>query len=211
MPVMVVIDKITLSRSRVGIAGVGGLGSHVAVALVRAGVGGLVLADFDSVEEDNLERQCYFWDQIGCFKVEALSETLVRICPDVEISCFPVRVTADNLGELFGGVDVMVEAFDLAEQKSMLVSAFRRRFPAIPLVAASGVAGIGPANRIITRRAAENLYVCGDGKSAVAAHTLLQAPRVGLAAHHQALAVLRLLYGLDPCDAEDGDGCALED
>ncbi|NPA25488.1 MAG: sulfur carrier protein ThiS adenylyltransferase ThiF [Deltaproteobacteria bacterium] len=207
---MVVMERKVLGRSRVGIAGVGGLGSHVAVALVRAGVGGLVLADFDSVEESNLERQCYFRDQVGRFKVEALSETLVRINPVVEIRCFPVRVTADNLVELFDGVDVMVEAFDRADQKSLLVSTFRRRFPAIPLVAASGVAGIGPANRIITRRAVENLYICGDGKSGVGAHTPLQAPRVGIVAHHQALAVLRLLHGLDPCDADNGDGCAIE-
>jgi sulfur carrier protein ThiS adenylyltransferase len=198
------------ARSRVGIAGVGGLGSHVAVALVRAGIGRLVLADFDVVEESNLERQCYFRDQIGQFKVTALTVTLKRISPVVEIKDFAVRVTAANLVELFGDVDVMVEALDRADQKSLLVSTFRRSCPAIPLVAASGVAGIGPANRIMTYRAAENLYICGDGKSGVGPHTLLQAPRVGIAAHHQALAVLRLLHGLDPCDDGDGDECATE-
>ena len=64
---------------RIGIAGAGGLGSNVAVNLVRTGVKKLKIVDFDVVDESNLNRQFYFMDQVGRPKVEALRENLLRI------------------------------------------------------------------------------------------------------------------------------------
>ncbi len=191
-------DGDRLAASRVGIAGVGGLGSLVAVALARAGIGGLVLADCDRVTADNLARQYYFRDQVGEPKVAALCRTLSRIRSRLEVEPHFCRVTPDNLAPLFAGVEVLVEAFDRAEEKAWLVSHYRRLFPKVPLVAASGAAGDGPAAAIVTRRAAANLYLCGDGVSAVENGVRLEAPRVGIVAHHQALAVVRLLRGQDP-------------
>lgn len=187
-----------LKQATVGIAGVGGLGSPVAVALARSGVGRLILADFDLVEPSNLNRQMFFIDQIGLPKVEALRATLARINPGVEIVPHIVRLTRDNLADLFAEVDVMVEAFDDPQAKAMLTETFLSRFPGKPLVAASGVAGAGPANTIVTRRAIGNLYLVGDGETAAAPGTGLMAPRVGVAAHHQANAVLQLLLGETP-------------
>ena len=185
-------------RGSVGIAGVGGLGSSIAVALARLGVGRLILADFDVVEPSNLNRQQYFVDQIGLPKVEAMRENLTRINPYVQVTIHQQRLTPQNIPALFAGVDVMVEAFDAPEQKAMLTETFLGHFPSVPLVAASGMAGFGPANTVRTRRAAGRLYLVGDGKTAARPGEGLMAPRVGIAAHHQANAVLRLLLGLEP-------------
>jgi sulfur carrier protein ThiS adenylyltransferase len=188
----------TVQKATVGIAGVGGLGSFVAGALARIGVGHLIFADFDVVEPSNLNRQQYFVDQIGMPKVEAMRQNLHRINPYIRATAFNVRVTPENIPALFTGVDVMVEAFDSAEQKAMLVESFLSRFPEIPLVAASGLAGHSPSNTIRTRKATRSLYLVGDGFSAARPGCGLMAPRVGVAAHHQANAVLRLLLGEEP-------------
>jgi sulfur carrier protein ThiS adenylyltransferase len=184
----------------VGIAGVGGLGSAVAIALARTGVGRLIIADFDLVEPSNLNRQHYFLDQIGLPKVYALRDTLARINPHVHVAACHLRVTAANITEIFGAADVLVEAFDRADQKAMLVEVFAARFPDRPVVAGSGMAGYGPSNSIATRRRGRSLYLCGDGGTAAAPGVGLMAPRVGIAAHHQANAVLRLLLGEAPAE-----------
>jgi sulfur carrier protein ThiS adenylyltransferase len=187
-----------LKQATVGIAGVGGLGSPVAIALARSGVGALVLADFDVVEPSNLNRQQYFIDQIGQPKVQALATTLARIHPGIRVETHALRLTRENVPALFADVHVMVEAFDDPTAKAMLTETWLRHFPARPLVAASGVAGCGSANSIVTRRALGNLYLIGDGETAAAPGTGLMAPRVGVAAHHQANAVLQLLLGQVP-------------
>lgn len=187
-----------IKNSCVGIAGAGGLGSNIAIALARVGVGKLVVADFDLVEPSNLNRQQYFIDQIGLPKVLALAENLQRINPGVRVETLQLRITPDNLLTHFSAVDVMVEAFDAADQKAMLISNFLRNCPQTPLVAASGMAGYEPSNSISTRKVAENLYLCGDGTTAAQQGRGLMAPRVGIAAHHQANAVLRLLLGEEP-------------
>ena len=187
-----------IKQATVGIAGLGGLGSPVAVALTRSGIGRLILVDFDVVEPSNLNRQQYFVDQLGLPKAIALKETLGRINPYVAIEAHTLRLTPANIPTLFGEVDVLVEAFDRADQKAMLVECFLSQCPGKPLVAGSGLAGFGPANSILTRRVASNLYLVGDGETSAAPGTGLMAPRVGVAAHHQANAVLRLLLGEDP-------------
>ncbi|WP_305043519.1 sulfur carrier protein ThiS adenylyltransferase ThiF [Geoalkalibacter sp.] len=182
----------------VGIAGAGGLGSAVAVALARIGVGRLIIADFDVVEPSNLNRQQYFVDQIGLPKVEALRDNLARINPYVKVDIFNGRLTPENIPTVFAEARILVEAFDAAAQKAMLVESFRRHFPERPLVAASGLAGYQPSNTVVTRRVGAQLVLVGDGQSAARPGEGLMAPRVGIAAHHQANAVLRLLLGEEP-------------
>jgi sulfur carrier protein ThiS adenylyltransferase len=187
-----------VKRATVGIAGVGGLGSAVAIALARTGVGRLIIADFDLVEPSNLNRQQYFLDQLGQPKVYALRDTLARINPHVHVAACHLRLVPGNLAEIFGAADILVEAFDRADQKAMLVETFAARFPDRPVVVGSGMAGYGSANSVVTRRHGRNLFICGDGSTAAAPGVGLMAPRVGVAAHHQANAVLRLLLGEDP-------------
>lgn len=181
----------------VGIAGLGGLGSTVAVALARTGVGKLLLADFDVVEPSNLNRQQYGVDQIGMYKAEALRQVLAKVNPYVEIVSTVVFLDESNVLDLFAGVDVMVEAFDTPAAKTMLLKTFRKHRPGVPLVTVSGLAGYGPSNRIRTRRILENLYLVGDEETGARPGMGLMAPRVGIAASHQANAVLRLLLGLE--------------
>jgi len=189
--------------STIGIAGVGGLGSAIAIALARTGVGHLIIADFDIVEPSNLNRQQFFLDQIGLPKVYALRDTLGRINPNVRVTACHLRLTPANITEVLGHAQLLVEAFDLAQQKVMLIETFAASFPDRPIVTGSGMAGYGPANTVQTQQVASNLYLCGDGSTAAAPGTGLMAPRVGVAAHHQANAVLRLLLGHNPASEKE--------
>jgi len=189
-----------LKTACVAIAGAGGLGSAVAIALARIGVGRLIVADFDVVEPSNLNRQQFFIDQIGLPKVEALAVNLARINPYVAIETHLVRLNPENIPTLFGQAQILVEAFDAADQKAMLVACWQSHFPDRPVVAATGLAGHMPSNTIRTRKIGRSLVVVGDLETAAMPGTGLMAPRVGVAAHHQANAVLRLLLGHHPVD-----------
>lgn len=184
-----------IKRATVGIAGLGGLGSAIAVALARIGVGRLVLADFDVVEPSNLNRQQYFIDQIGLPKSEALLVNLRRINPYVEYESHAVRLEPCNIPSLFSAADVMVEAFDRADQKAMLLQTWTGSFPDRPIVAASGVAGYGLGEAIKVRKMGVQVYIVGDLETGASPGCGLMAPRVGIAAHMQANLVLRLLLG----------------
>lgn len=179
--------------ARIGVAGLGGLGSQVAIALARTGFGGLVLADFDVVEPSNLNRQQYFVDQLGQPKVQALGETLRRINPYVQLELHRLRLTPENIPDVFAGCHVLIEAFDRADQKAMLVETALTRLPEAWVVAASGLAGYGPADTVRTHRLAPRLVVVGDLESEAKPGVGLMAPRVGVAAHAQANAALRIV------------------
>ncbi len=186
-----------LKQATVGIAGVGGLGSSVAVALARVGVGRLVIADFDVVEPSNLNRQQYFIDQIGSYKVDALACNLRRINPYVTVDAFRDHLGPENIPAVFSDCRIVVEAFDRADMKAMLVNTVLECMPQSVVVAASGLAGFGPNNIIATRKVSRRLYLVGDSVSEAAPGNGLMAPRVGIAAHHQANQVVRILLGED--------------
>jgi len=187
-----------LKRAVVGIAGVGGLGSSVAVALARVGVGRLMIADFDVVEPSNLNRQQYFIDQIGSYKVEALASNLRRINPYVNVEAYRELLGPENIPVIFSECSVVVEAFDRADMKAMLVNTVLECMPQSIVVAASGLAGYGSNNSIATRRVSRRLYLTGDSVSEAAPGNGLMAPRVGIAAHHQANQVVRILLEEEP-------------
>jgi sulfur carrier protein ThiS adenylyltransferase len=184
-----------LKQATVGIAGVGGLGSAVAVALARVGVGHLIIADFDVVEPSNLNRQHYFVDQLGQFKVDAMADNLRRINPYIRIDAHRQLITPDTVPTLFADCQVIVEAFDRANMKAMLVNTALATLPDSTVVAASGLAGFGSNNDIKTRKVAKRLYLVGDDISEAKPGSGLMAPRVGIAAHHQANQVVRILLG----------------
>lgn len=184
-----------LESAVVGIAGLGGLGSHIAVSLARLGVGKLVLADFDRVDVTNLHRQQYFIEQLGRYKTDALAETLRRVDPWLSCELHPVRLTPENLPGIFAGCSVLCEAFDRPEEKAMLIETALTELPHTVVVSGSGMAGIGSANTIQTVRAMNRLYLCGDGETDVATSGSLTASRVSVCAGHQAHMVLRLLLG----------------
>ena len=177
----------------VAVCGLGGLGSNIAFALARAGIGKLILIDFDSVDITNLHRQQYKANQIGMSKTQALKENLLEIAPYVAIETHSVRISENNAEVLLEKADIICEAFDDAECKAMLVNLVLERMPEKYLVAASGMAGFGSANTIQTRRISKRFYLCGDGTSDVQSEGSLVASRVMLCAAHQAHTVLRIL------------------
>ncbi len=182
-----------LAAACVGIGGLGGLGSHVAHALARLGVGGLVLVDFDVVEPSNLNRQVYNTQQIGRPKADALREDLLAVNPSLQIRAYKCRLTAAAVGKIFQCCRAIVECLDRPEEKQMLVETALRALPEAAVIAASGLAGTGEANAIRTRRVNRRFWVVGDEISAAQPGVGLMAPRVMVAAGHQAVAVMRLL------------------
>jgi len=192
------IQKI-LKNSVVGIAGLGGLGSTVAVALTRMGLGTLILVDYDVVEPSNLNRQQFTIDQIGLPKTEAIKANLAQINPYVRVKSVQEVLTEDNLQDVFESSDVLVECFDRAEEKKMLLEAAAEYLPHIFIVGASGLAGYGDSNSIKTWRLNDKIFIIGDLKNAAEPGQGLMAPRVGIAAHHQANLVISLL--IDPVKA----------
>ena len=183
------------SSATVAVCGLGGLGSHIAVSLARAGIGKLVLIDFDRVDITNLHRQQYKADQIGMNKTDALRDNLLEIAPYIEAQTHTVRVTEENAAPLLQGADIICEAFDGAEAKAMLTNLVLATMRDKVLVAASGMAGFGSANAIRTRRVSKRFYLCGDEESDVSQAGSLVASRVMLCAAHQAHTVLRILAG----------------
>lgn len=184
-----------ISAARVAVCGLGGLGSNIAIALARAGVGHLHLIDFDRVDLTNLNRQQYAVGQLGQYKTDALRETLSLVSPYCDVTCDTIQVTEENLPDLLKTEDYICEAFDRAEAKAMLVSGVLEHFPEKYLVAGSGLAGLGSANTIQTRRVSQRFYLCGDGTSDSSVGLGLVASRVLVCAAHEANMILRLIAG----------------
>lgn len=184
-----------LSSATVAVCGLGGLGTNIAIALTRAGIGKLILIDFDRVDITNLHRQQYKANQIGRYKTEALAENLLEMNPYIEIESITEKITEDNFSSLLKNADVVCEAFDNAEAKAMLANGVLEQLPDCYLVAASGMAGMDTPNTIKTRKVMKRFYLCGDEVSDVADTIGLVASRVMLCAAHQAHTVLRILAG----------------
>jgi len=187
--------QMKFSSATVAICGLGGLGSNIAISLARAGIGKLILIDFDRVDITNLHRQQYKVNQIGKYKTDALSENLKEIAPYIELETHTESVTEENDAHLLRGADIICEAFDDAECKAMLTNLVLETMPDKYFVAASGMAGMGSANTIQTRRVMSQFYLCGDEESDVQSEGSLVASRVMLCAAHQAHTVLRILAG----------------
>lgn len=184
-----------LRNSKVAIAGLGGLGSHIAVMLARSGVGQLHLVDFDIVDLSNLNRQVYTVDELGMPKTEALKRILLKINPYINVSYENVKVDNKNIKQLFTGFNIVCEAFDNPSAKAMIVSELLSRDSETIIVSGSGMAGYGDANEIKTEKKFSRLYVCGDGKSDAFEGIGLMAPRVMICAGHQANMIVRLILG----------------
>ncbi|HOM40105.1 MAG TPA: sulfur carrier protein ThiS adenylyltransferase ThiF [Bacteroidales bacterium] len=182
-----------LKKFRVGIAGAGGLGSNCAMLLARAGVGTLVICDFDTVERNNLNRQFYFLHQCGMKKTEALKENLKMIDEDINVIARDIKLDRQNIPEVFAGCDVIVEAFDRAEMKEMIIETVQTEMPGVPLIVASGLAGWGRNDSIRSRKIDDNLYVCGDESQEVSEDNPPLAPRVVIVAAMQANLVVEIL------------------
>jgi sulfur carrier protein ThiS adenylyltransferase len=185
--------KSHLSKFRVGIAGAGGLGSNCAVSLARSGVGTLVIADFDIIEEANLTRQYYFTNQIGMNKTVALKENISRINPDIFVIVHQKKLDRENIPQIFAGCDIIVEAFDNSSMKEMLIEIVQEKMQGIPVIVGSGMAGWGKTNDLRYRKIDDTLFVCGDESTEVLDNLPPVAPRVAIVANMQANTVIEIL------------------
>lgn len=180
-------------KASVAVCGLGGLGSCIALCLARAGIGRLILIDYDRVELSNLHRQQYKPGQIGLLKTEALAENLKEINPYIRLETVTERITEENFSEILKNAQIICEAFDDPEAKAMLVNGVLEKMPDKYLIAASGMAGMDSANSICTKKVMGHFYLCGDGKSEVKESMGLTAARVMVCAAHQAHMALRIL------------------
>ncbi len=185
------IKKI-LKKKTVGIAGAGGLGSNCAVALARVGIGKIIIADFDNVRKKNLNRQYFFYEQVGQKKVFAIQDNILFINPYVKVEPRDLKLNSTNIPDIFKKCDVVIEAFDLAEMKQMIIETMQTKMPDVPIIVGLGMAGWGDNNSIKTRQI-DNLYICGDEQSEIADDLPPLAPRVGIVAHMQANMALEIL------------------
>ena len=186
-----------VKQGSVAVAGLGGLGSNIAVMLARTGVGRLLLVDFDTVEPSNMNRHNYFLSHLGMNKTDALRMQIKEINPFISVETRNVRVRPENVEEIFSGYDIVCEAFDSPEAKSELVNTVLLKLPGAKVVAASGMAGYGSSNAIKTVRSMGRLYLCGDFESEAGPGSGLMSTRVQICAGHQANMILRLLLGIE--------------
>ena len=188
-------EACKLRDSAVGIAGLGGLGSNIAVILARSGVGRLVIADHDTVELSNIHRQCYPLESIGMKKTDAVMMEINRVNPFCKVERHDIELDESSL-DIFSDCDIVCDAFDSAENKIMLIEGLSAMGKTV--ISGNGMAGKGPANSIITRKVGDSIYICGDGVSDVDDEGSLIPSRVTVCAAHQANAVIRIISGLEP-------------
>ena len=188
--------KIKLKNASVGIAGIGGLGSNASIALARAGIGRLVLVDFDKVDINNLDRQYYFLDQIGQLKVNAMKENIRRIDPKIKVEAYNLKLKRGSMYYPFKDIDVVIEALDEASIKTEFIEEILLNLPEKPIVAASGVTGYGHSDRIVTKRLG-NLYLCYDKYAISSKDDVIMAPRVCLIANWEANLAIEIILGED--------------
>lgn len=181
-----------LQKYSVGIAGLGGLGSNAAISLARAGIGKLVLIDYDTIEKTNLNRQYYFLNQIGQKKTEALKENIKKINPKINIETQNEKLTKENISKFFKNVDLVIEALDDAETKTLLIEEIIEKLPKKPIIAASGVTGYGNNERIKIKKLG-NLHLIYDKDAKSTDEDILTAPRVALIANMQANLAIEIL------------------
>lgn len=184
-----------LKKGKVAIAGLGGLGSNIALMLARTGIEKLFLADFDSVDISNLNRQAYTAGQIGMEKTKALRQLISEVNPWIEVEVYQGRITKDNVKELFQEYPILCEAFDHPEAKAELIETALIELPETKIISGNGMAGTYSSNLIQTRRTMKRLYVCGDEIHGISKEESLTAARVSICAGHEANMAIRLILG----------------
>ena len=189
--------NLALSKAVIGVAGLGGLGSNIALSLARVGVKKLVLADFDVVEPSNLNRQQYFVRHIGMQKTQALKELINDVNPFVEVETHDIFLDEKNVASVFGECEILCEAFDNVVGKAMILNEAGASLKEKKIIGASGMAGYFSSNLIKTIKFAKNVYLCGDLTNEAKIGQGLMAPRVAVCANHEANLAIRLLMGLE--------------
>ncbi|UZE28323.1 molybdopterin-synthase adenylyltransferase MoeB [Pseudomonas asplenii] len=190
--------QLRLKHSRVLIVGLGGLGAPVALYLAAAGVGELHLADFDSVDLTNLQRQIiHETDSVGATKVDSALRRLTALNPEVGLVAHRQALDADSLGLAVAGVDLVLDCSDNFATREAVNAACVAAGK--PLVSGAAIRLEGQLSVFDPRRAESPCYHCLYGHGSEAELTCSEAgvigPLVGLIGSLQALEALKLLAG----------------
>lgn len=198
---MDVAGQQKLLDARVLIVGMGGLGCPVAMYLAAAGVGHLVIADDDSVELTNLQRQIAHAQQdIGTAKVSSAAETLKGMNPDVKITALHRRLSGDDLDQTVSNVDVVVDACDnFTSRFAINRSCIRNRKP---LVSGAAIRMQGQVAVFDSNQAESPCYQClygeseDDDEAASCSQNGVMAPVVGIIGCVQAMETIKVITGI---------------
>ncbi len=184
-----------ISNAKVAVLGLGGLGSNICMALAKLGVGNMLIVDFDKVDITNIFRQNYRLSDIGEYKTDAALRQMQEVNPYLNIKTLNVRVTDENVSEIISGYDIICEAFDDKETKSLIINEILEKYDNKIIVSGNGMAGYKSLNLIKTRRFGKRLYICGDMENGIETEKTLVAPRVCACAMHEANMVLQIILG----------------
>lgn len=185
------LDQI--QKQRVGIGGAGGLGSNVALILVRSGFKNLEIIDQDVIDPSNLNRQQYYIHEVGQDKVLTLKSRLLDVNPDLNIRVVKDQWRPDNGSTFFTDASIVVEAFDQAKWKYSFVEFYRERAPFV--VSGNGMAGLAQKQTMTVKKMG-NIYFVGDLTTDSAEGHPPMAPRVTACAAKMAEIVLDLTLGI---------------
>jgi sulfur carrier protein ThiS adenylyltransferase len=179
------------NKSKIVIVGCGGLGSNVASYLARYGFVNIIVIDFDVVSASNLNRQFYFYDQIGHSKVDALKENLLRISNNINVINIPKKINSSNIDDYLCDAEIILECVDDADVKKMIVNyAFKKNKV---VIAASGICETCVEYPINVYQKAENFFIVGDGKTDIRNGNIPKAAKVAAVAAYQADLVISFL------------------
>jgi len=198
LPQIDVDGQLRLKQSRVLIVGLGGLGSPVALYLAAAGVGELHLADFDTVDLTNLQRQIAHDSlSIGKTKVNSAMARLAALNPQIALVPHPAAMDVDSLAAAVASVDLVLDCSDNFATREAVNAACVAAGK--PLVSGAAIRLEGQLSVFDPRRAESPCYHCLYGHGSEAELTCSEAgvvgPLVGLVGSLQALEALKLLAG----------------
>ena len=192
-------EQRQLTAARVMIIGVGGLGSPAALYLAAAGVGELVLADFDRVDLSNLQRQiAHSTDDLYELKVDSAADKMLAINPEATVYVIDERLQGDDLLEEINGADVVIDASDnFGTRFAVNEACFRNT---TPLVSAAAIRYEGHITVFDPRDSASPCYAClydeyAEGNEDCHSNGILS-PVVGVLGSMQAVETIKLLTGI---------------
>lgn len=199
LPQVDIAGQEKLFESTALIIGMGGLGSPIAMYLAAAGVGHLILVDFDVVELSNLQRQIiHHHADLGRPKVESARDTLLSLNPEVKITCLQERFTDTTLAELVGQADVVLDASDnFATRFAVNQACVSHR---VPLVSGAAIRMEGQVAVFLNNTADSPCYHClykEEGEEETrCSETGVLSPVVGVVGSLQATEAIKVLLSI---------------
>lgn len=185
-------EIIKIQEFTIGIAGCGGIGSNTANNLVRLGFKNFILVDFDKIDYSNLNRQFYFYNQVGESKSIALKDNLLLINPNLNIQSINTKADTTNVKELFKDCNIVIEGFDTVVNKKMLIEEIHGFKP---LISTLGLGNYWNVEQIQTKEVHKNFITIGDFISDTDKGDSPLAPGVTIVSGKVAAAVLKWSLG----------------